>query len=181
MMRQIAVTLFAAGLAVGAERWHDGKKIVPEEAGKTPNTSAFGDRVHFAGQPGEDDLKLYAKRGVRTVINLRTPAEMEKLGFDEKAAVERNGMVYVHVPVQSEPPADVDIQRVMKILDGAKDAPVLMHCASSNRVGMMWSIFRARQHGLAADQALAEGKAAGMRNPALESAARQNIEAKAKK
>jgi uncharacterized protein (TIGR01244 family) len=106
---------------------------------------------------------------------------MEKLGFDEKAAVERNGMVYVHVPVQSEPPADADIQRVMKILEGAKDAPVLLHCASSNRVGMMWSIFRARQHGLATDQALAEGKAAGMRNPALEAAARKNIEAKATK
>lgn len=180
-MKHTAVMLLAAALVFGQTKWHEGKKVVPEETGKTPNTSTFGNLVHFAGQPAEADLKLYAERGVKTVVNLRTPAEMEKLGFDEKAAVERNGMVYVNVPVQGEPPADADIQRVMKILDGAKDRPVLMHCASSNRVGMMWSIFRAREHGLAADDALAEGKAAGLRNPGLESAARKNIQASARK
>jgi uncharacterized protein (TIGR01244 family) len=173
--------LLTAGLALAQAKWHEGTKVVPEEAGKTPNASTFGNLVHFAGQPAEADLKLYAERGVKTVINLRTPAEMEKLGFDEKAAVERSGMVYVNVPMQGEPPTDADIQRVMKILDGAKDQPVLMHCASSNRVGMMWSIFRARQHGLSGDDAIAEGKSAGLKNPALESAARKHIEANSRK
>ena len=45
----------------------------------------------------------------------------------------------------------------------------------SNRVGLARSLFRGTQHGLAADDAIAEGKAAGLKAPALEKIAREKL------
>jgi len=151
--------------------------VAPAAVGAAPNSTAFGDRIFFAGQPAESDFAEYRKRGVKTVVNLRTAAEMEKLGFDEAAAVKKAGMQYVHIPFGAEPPAGADMDRLLSLLDGAKEGSVLMHCASSNRVGYVWSVYRARRGGLPADSAIAEGKAAGLRNPALEQKARAAIAA----
>ena len=67
---------------------------------------------------------------------------------------------------------------IMKSLDGAKDAPVLLHCASSNRVGYVWSMYRATKHGLSEDAAIDEGKQAGMTAPMLIEGAKKYIEQK---
>jgi len=48
-------------------------------------------------------------------------------------------------------------------LDAAKDAPLLLHCASSNRVGTVWALYRIKNEGLNADEAEATGRAAGMK------------------
>jgi uncharacterized protein (TIGR01244 family) len=144
--------------------------------GTIGNFSAFGDRVYFAGQPGERDFDLLAGEGVKTVINLRTPGEMESLGFDERKTVEAKGMQYLHVPIATGEPGAEAIEQLMTAIDRAQDAPVLIHCASSNRVGYVWAMYRATRHGLDVESAVVEGKAAGMKLPALEKRAREFIE-----
>jgi uncharacterized protein (TIGR01244 family) len=158
-----------------APAWAAGAKVAPTTVTNAPNSSAFGERVYFAGQPSQTDLEQYARLGVKKVINLRMPAEMEKLGFDEAAAVKQAGMEYVSVPFGPQPPTDADVQKVVSLLQGAGENKVLLHCASSNRVGLMWSLFRGTRHGLKAEDALAEGRAAGMKSPALEKIARERL------
>ena len=48
---------------------------------------------------------------------------------------------------------------------------MLLHCASSNRVGAVWAAYR-NGKGADIEAAIAEGKAAGMRAPAFEEAVR---------
>jgi uncharacterized protein (TIGR01244 family) len=165
-----------AGDATAIEpEWHVGGKISELKIGSVVNASRFGDRVYFGGQPKVEDFNTFSVKGVKTVINLRTAPEMTDLGFDESGVVEKAGMQYVHVPIGQEPPSGDDLRLVMAALEGAKEGAVLLHCASSNRVGYVWSIYRALHHGLSIESAIREGQAAGMRSGALEKRARETI------
>jgi uncharacterized protein (TIGR01244 family) len=180
MLYLCAASIFvwgSAGCASLKGTGHGGEKITSAEVGQTPNLTTFGGHVYFAPQPATQDFKAFAERGVTTVINLRTDAEMQ---FDERAAVRAAGMKYIHVPIGHTAPADEDLNQIMDTLDQAGKEPVLLHCASSNRVGYVWAMYRASRQGLAADAAIAEGKAAGLKSPELEKLAREYIARTAK-
>ncbi len=150
------------------------KEIVNVHVGDTPNAAAHkNNRIYFGAQPAESDFAIYAKLGVKTVINLRAPSEMASLGFDEQKAVEAAGLTYVNLPMGHEIPPDADLQKMFNALDGHKDAPLLLHCASSNRVGTLWALYRMNRDGIGADQAEAEGRAAGMKAEAFVKAVRE--------
>jgi uncharacterized protein (TIGR01244 family) len=155
--------------------WAAGARVVPVAVGQAPNSAAFGPQVYFAGQPSQSDLAEYAKLGVTTVVNLRMPAEMEKLGFDEPAAAKAAGMKYVSVPFGATMPGDGELARIYAELNKAGNGKVLLHCASSNRAGMVWAVYRGAQHGVSAEDAVAEGKAAGLKSPVLEKLAREKL------
>lgn len=160
-----AAPVRAAEEPAQAKPWQEGKKIEETKVVEGLKVRAFGDRVYFAGQPKMESFKAFADKGVKTVINLRSAEEMKSL--DEKAEVEKAGMKYVQVPVGKEEPSAEDLKKIMDALDTAKDAPVLLHCASSNRVGYAWASYRGARHGLAVDAAIEEGKQAGMHAPNL--------------
>ena len=110
-------------------------------------------------------------------MNLRTDDEMAKLGWDEKGIVEGAGMGYLSVPfLATAPPKDVELVGLMKLLAGAKpEGRVVLHCASSNRVGYVWGLFLAKEKGVAVDKAVEEAKKAGMKSAALEQALRDRL------
>lgn len=179
----LAAGLLAAALAFGMQggkqpAWTAGAKVAPVAVGQAPNSSTFGSRVYFAGQPSQADLAEYAKLGVKTVVNLRTPSEMERAGFNEADAAKAVGMRYISVPFGAELPADGDLARIYAELNKSGNEKILLHCASSNRAGLVWAIFRGTQHGLATADAIADGKAAGLKSPALEKLAREKLAAK---
>jgi protein tyrosine phosphatase (PTP) superfamily phosphohydrolase (DUF442 family) len=87
---------------------------------------------------------------------------MQKLGFDERAMVEKAGMRYVQVPFGPTPPKDEELAAVMKLLGEARpNARVLLHCASSNRVGYVWGLYQAKKKGLAVGERGGGGEEGG--------------------
>ena len=107
--------------------------------------------------------------GFRTVVNLRT----EKEGAaEERPVVEAQGLRYVSVPVTLETLSLADIEAVEKVLADAGSRPVLLHCASSNRVGGVWAAIQVRK-GKSLEQAEAAGRDAGLRSPAVQAAVRR--------
>ncbi len=137
----------------------------------------WGQDVLFRGQPTSAQLAAYGKEGVRVVVNLRTDDEMAKLGMDEKAIVEKAGMQYVSVPfLGTAPPKDEELAGLMKLLAGAKpDGRVVLHCASSNRVGYVWGLYQAKEKGVGVEKAVEEAKKAGMKSGALEQSLRDRL------
>ncbi|MEJ2108661.1 MAG: methyltransferase domain-containing protein [Acidobacteriota bacterium] len=140
----------------------------------TVNVSTLDNRVYFAGQPDEVAFKRFAELGVKTVINLRTDQEMATLDFNEEAVVGSNGMKYIRVPIGMELPDTSTLEEVMDALDTSADTPVLMHCFNSNRVGAVWSLY-AGQKGFSLEEAISEGKDAGLSFPAFEEAVRKAL------
>jgi uncharacterized protein (TIGR01244 family) len=128
-----------------------------------------------AGQPTPEALKGLEGMGFRTVVNLRPEKEGPP---DERAVVEAQGLRYVSIPVTPDTFSLADVEAVEKILDDPAAAPVLLHCASSNRVGGAWAVIQARK-GKTLEEAEAAGRAAGLRSPQMEAAVRRVLGAPA--
>ncbi|MGD8324712.1 MAG: sulfur transferase domain-containing protein, partial [Gammaproteobacteria bacterium] len=108
--------------------------------------------VVTSGQPDADSINELAGAGYVAVIDLR--GIDEDRGFDERAVVESAGMSYISLPVSGA--ADVTYENAALLDDilGNVRGPVLLHCASSNRVGALLSL-RARMQGASQEDALA--------------------------
>ena len=112
-----------------------------------------------AGQPDEQGFRNAVEHGVKAVLNLRPSHEMD---WDEAAFLSELGVSYLQVPVAS--PADLskeNAQTVQAWLKQHAGESVLVHCASSNRVGALLAL-AAVLDGTPGDQALALGRAAGL-------------------
>lgn len=129
--------------------------------------------LYASGQPGTGDWAALSAAGVRTVVNLRTPGEME--GRDERAEVEAAGLRYVEIPVAGAAGIDADKATQLSALLAGSDGAVLVHCASGNRVGGLLAVAMA-QTGMSEDEALAFGRSAGMKS--TEARAREVITAR---
>jgi uncharacterized protein (TIGR01244 family) len=134
-----------------------------------PNYTLVRPSLAAAGQPGSQALSKLEDMGFRTVVNLRTDKEG---GAEERAVVESQGLRYVWVPITPDSFSLADVEAVEKVLRDPSSGPVLLHCASSNRVGAVWAAIQARE-GKPLDEALAAGREAGLRSPQLEAAVRR--------
>lgn len=175
MTRRILVLLAATAALLPA--FEDGKQPAWAK-GATVKDGSFAGKVYFGGQPAEADVAAYAAKGVKTIVNLRSAEEMAGVNFDEAAAAKAAGIRYVQVPVSGSAPAPGTLEKIYAELRKAGDSKVLLHCASSNRVGMVWATFRGQEHGVGTEDAIREGKAAGLKAPGLEKAAREVLSGK---
>lgn len=139
------------------------------EPGEIPAYRVIRPGLAAAGQPSPAALARLREMGFRTVVNLRTEKEG---GADERAVVEAQGLRYVWVPVTPESFSLADVEAVEKVLEDPTSGPVLLHCASSNRVGGLWTVLEARR-GRSLGEAEAAGRAAGLHGPTMEAAVRR--------
>jgi len=91
------------------------------------------DDIAGAGQPSAAQLAEAARAGVRTVVDLRAAAEPR--GFDEASAVRAAGMEYVLLPVTPASLDDATFTRFLAVVRDPAKRPLLVHCATANRVG----------------------------------------------
>ena len=148
-------------------------KLEAASLGSTSPVHRFG-TIWLAGQPGKDDLALARELGIRTVVNLRKPGELD---WDEAAAVGSLGLTYVNHPFQAPGELTDEIfDAVRGELARAGEQPILLHCASANRVGAVWLAHRVLDGGLTYDAALREAEIVGLKNPAHRDRAREYIE-----
>jgi len=126
-----------------------------------------------AGKPSKEALGSLKAAGFTTAVDLRQPAEGVP---SAKEAVEAQGLRFVSVPVSPDTFSLDDVLKVEAVLKDQKAAPVLLYCASSNRVGAVIAVVEYRR-GRSKDDALAEGRRAGMKSPAMEKAALRVMDA----
>ena len=137
------------------------------------NYARIDNRLAVGGQPTVETLRGLKQMGFRTVVNLRMPGELAE---DEGAIVREAGLDYVSVPISSGSFSSTDVDAVARVLDDETTAPVLLHCASSNRVGGVMAVLAARR-GKSAEDALAFGQEAGLESASMIEAATRLIEA----
>jgi len=113
----------------------------------------------FADQPDAAGFEAARKAGVRVVVNLRPPSEMD---WDEKAEVEKLGMSYYNVPVAGPRFEKSAFERIEQLVDQHEEQQILIHCSSSNRVGGWLATHLVREHGMSIEDALVVGRRAGI-------------------
>ena len=134
-----------------------------------PNGAAPLDGVFTAAQPSAAQLQALARAGVGTVVDLR--AANESRGFDEAAVVAEAGMTYQPIPVTPQTLGAAEFDAVRAVLRERGDRPVLVHCASANRVGALLIPYLVLDEGRAPDEALRIATAVGLRSDDLAQAA----------
>lgn len=143
-----------------------------------PNYRLIAPGLAAAGQPSPEGFARLKEQGFKTVISLRT--ETEPGVKEEEEAVKGLGLGYVSVPITLANFSQEKVDQVAKLLDDAAAGPVLLHCASANRVGAVWAVIQARK-GKSYEEAEAEGRRAGLTSPAMVEAVRRVLGVEAAK
>jgi uncharacterized protein (TIGR01244 family) len=119
---------------------------------------SVGDDMFIGGQPTEQALRELRAKGVSTVVNLRMPEEMARVGFDEAALVKELGMTYVHIPMRgtaANPYGPKQLDAFVAALDAA-DGKVLLHCTVAWRASHLWAAYLIRERHVPVETALAQ-------------------------
>lgn len=121
-----------------------------------------GDGRYSAGQPTAEQLQTLSAHGIGVVIDLRADSETPEL--DEAALVRSLGLDYHNLPVGGAAGLTRgNVQALDRLIADAGDRPLLVHCASGNRVGAMMALREAWLRGATSAHALEVGRSWGMK------------------
>ncbi len=157
---KMSATLLVASLVcLAGPALSHGEEPAPEIAIRNAKTPAPG--VLTGGQPTPEQLEQAAKAGYHTVVNLRGKGEGD--GWDEAAAARELGLEYVAIPIASaEDLTEENARRLAEILDDPERRPMIVHCASGNRVGALFALEAFLVDGKSGETALQIGLDAGL-------------------
>jgi uncharacterized protein (TIGR01244 family) len=121
------------------------------------------DELYISGQPTAEALAKLKSEGVTTVINLRTPSEMdnrEYVPFDEKVVVDSLGLEYIHIPLGGTefPYTNEALLKFANAIDKA-EGKVLLHCTVGRRASNMWAAYLIQFKGFEPNKAIEYAKA----------------------
>src|SRR5262245_32217514 len=119
---------------------------------------SVGDDMFIGGQPTEKALRDLKAKGVTTVVNLRMPEEMARVGFDEAALVKELGIKYVYIPMRGtadHPYGPKELDTFAAAMASA-DGKVLLHCTVAWRASHLWAAYLIRERKVPVADALAQ-------------------------
>jgi uncharacterized protein (TIGR01244 family) len=111
----------------------------------------------IAGQITAEQVETAKQEGFQSILNLRAPGEQ---GFlDNQQTAQKAGLQYVNIPVSPSEMGQV-VDRVIQQLEDLPK-PVLVHCGSALRAGVMVLAYRGVKEGKSAEEVLTEAREAG--------------------
>ena len=119
--------------------------------------------VASGGMITDEAMGYFAERGFRTVVSLLTPSEGTEAHREQAEAA---GINYYNFGVTSDGPGTEQVEGLREVLADPDNYPVMIHCASANRVGALWARYRIEM-GVPVEVAFQEARAVGL-NAGLE-------------
>ena len=153
------MTRTAAILIAAALPWS--LALAGDDSKGLPNFQVVNEHVLRGGQPSDDGFKSLARRGVKTVVDLRWVDEHSIPR--EKQVVEADGMRFISVPMKGfSAPKEEQVSKVLSALEDGDNWPVFVHCRrGSDRTGTVLACYRIRHDHWENQKALEEAKAYG--------------------
>jgi len=178
-----AAALAISPLAVEAQQADRKRldKIEQSLKSDVPRVLCLDDTFATGGQPSEQAFAKVAASGFHSVLSLRARGE----GIDlakERSLVEKAGLRYFNIPVVSSAPRVEQADEFIRLVKEKSNHPMLINCASANRVGAFMMIYRVLEQGWSEEQALDEALKIGLRGDELKKFAQSYIaQSKAKR
>lgn len=155
-MKTIALALAALALAGCASR-----SPSLTEMPALPQIAEPAKGVFTSGRLTEADVASIQRSGIREVIDLTLDSETPD--FDEAAVARSQGLVYRNLPIKGADSLSMENVLAFDAMLRSAKRPVLVHCASSNRVGAMAALKAAWVDGATTEDAIAIGKSWGLK------------------
>ncbi|MFN8006682.1 MAG: protein tyrosine phosphatase family protein [Terriglobia bacterium] len=178
----LITVLLLSVVAYGEDPASEGDSLASVQASlqsDIPHVLCLDRNFATGGQPLNTAYAKLKASGYRSVLNLRTAEEGVNLE-EEKSAVEKAGMRYVNIPVVSTAPAPAQVKQFLVVVQDKTLQPMLIHCASANRVGAFWMIYRVLVQNWSVEKALQEATQIGLKNPNLKKFALEYIDSRPK-
>lgn len=120
------------------------------------------DAFQVAEQITVEDFARAAEMGITTVINNRPDGESaDQIPTAEaEALASAAGLSYHHIPIQSGQVTMEAVEAYAKVMRET-DSPVLAYCRTGTRSCILWGLASALNDGLATEDIIARGAAAG--------------------
>jgi protein tyrosine phosphatase (PTP) superfamily phosphohydrolase (DUF442 family) len=157
-------TAFAA--EVPPAKRADLQRIERALSADVPRVLCLDDSFTTGGQPTAEAYVKAAANDFRAVLSLRTNTE----GIDlvrERAQVESVRMRYFNIPVNGSSPRPEQADEFLRIAREKTNHPMLVNCASANRVGAFMMILRVVDQGWSEEKALDEAIKIGLASDVL--------------
>lgn len=123
-------------------------------------------RIIIAGQPNEDDLRAWRDQGVGAIFNVRTDEEMDNrstVPFDEAARAADLGYTYAQHPLGgSAHPYSPELLAQFAATVQASSTPILLHCGSGSRAGLLYAAYAVKYLGKSPDAAMRDLEPLGL-------------------
>jgi protein tyrosine/serine phosphatase len=126
---------------------------------RLPNYHVVEEELHRGGRPSQDGIKELARKGVKTIINLRVGE------FNQKAIKEyyTDQLRLIHLPFFPYEPCDQLMIKFLKIICNKKHTPAYVHCFhGADRTGTVVAIYRIIVQGWDKEDAILEMKSKGL-------------------
>lgn len=149
-------------IAASAGYGHAQNREVPfgdKVSGVVLNYNRTTPNIATSGRIGTGGIPEIKRLGFQTIIDLRTKKEGTA---DERQKVKAAGLNYFNIEIGRAAPTSKQVAKFAALIEMADHHPILVHCASANRVGAMWALYRMTK-GVALEEALAEGRTIGLR------------------
>ena len=118
-----------------------------------------------SGQPDVHHFEALKAAGVELILDIRDP--MEPRPFDEPELVRTLGMRYVNISVRQGALDDATLEAVLAEVRRSVAQPMLLHCASANRVGGALIPYLMLDQGMGEDEAIETAMQIGLRSADL--------------
>jgi protein tyrosine phosphatase (PTP) superfamily phosphohydrolase (DUF442 family) len=139
-----------------------------------PRMLCLDESFATGGQPKDQAYTKAATAGFRSVLSLRTAAEGIDLARERKQ-VEGTKMRYFNIPVNSLSPRPEQADEFLRINRDKANHPMLVTCATANRVGAFMMILRVLEQGWSVEEAADEAAKIGLRGDELTKFAKDYI------
>jgi len=165
-MKQIKFLILLISMTFYIESIHSQDSVsfpIKLDAAGFRGVLAQSDNIFISGQPDADSFAKLKSEGVTTIVNIRTPPEMENrtyVPFDEESVVDSLGLKYIQIPLGGEdyPYTPEAVEKFADALSGT-DGKVLLHCTTSHRASHLWAAYLIRYKGFEPNKAIEFAKA----------------------
>ena len=131
-----------------------------------------------AGATDPKALAEVAKRGYKSVLNLREATEKGAAIDESKAAAETAGLKYIHLPFNSSKPDPAVADAFIKIVTDKANQPIYIHCGGAVRVSGLWMAKRILVDKWPEAKALAEANEIGPPSETMKQFALEYVKSK---
>lgn len=115
-----------------------------------PNLHQVSSNLYRSAQPTAQGIQTLKKKGVATVVNLRSfHSDRDEIG--------ETGLAYEHIYMKAWHPERKEIVRFLQVVSDPKRTPVLVHCQhGADRTGTMCALYRVAVQGWSKEEAISE-------------------------
>ena len=153
--------VLVAGVALAAQ-------VRKETIEGVRNFTVVDATVGCAGATEAVAIPAIAARGYKSIVNLRMATEAGAAIDESKAAAEKAGVKFIHLPFNATAPDAAVVDAFIKAVTDKANQPTFINCASANRASALWLTKRMLVDKWDEAKAVEEARLIGLSNAALE-------------